>query len=130
MKKPIDLRTNYGRNKFYSSPEWRLLRRVKLVDEPFFEECLKDNRNTLATEVHHKIEVAEAPQHCLDLTNLVSLCKPCHSLITFKAHLGGEYARSQKFEVVNNKWKENLLSIEFLKNQHNFLNRKKKEVFE
>lgn len=126
MKKPIVLTTSYGRNKFYSSPEWKMMRRIKLTHEPFCEECLKDNRNTLANEVHHIIEVAEAPQHCLDLTNLQSLCKPCHSLITFKAHLGGEYARSQKFTVVNRKWKDNLISVEFLKNQHNFINKQKR----
>lgn len=126
MKKPIDLNSTYGRAKFYGSPEWSLMRRIKLTHEPFCEECLKDNTNTLANEVHHRIEIAEAPQRCLDLTNLESLCKPCHSLITYKAHLGGEYARSLKFTTVNKKWHLTLSSIEFLKNEHNFVNKQKR----
>ncbi|WP_083836671.1 HNH endonuclease [Granulicella mallensis] len=39
-----------------------------------------------AEEVHHEIPVNTDPSRRLDLTNLNSLCKTCHSRITAMQH--------------------------------------------
>ena len=44
--------------------------------------CLEAGRAVPATDVHHQITVALAPHLRLDLDNLISLCKSCHSAIT------------------------------------------------
>lgn len=98
-RKPIDLSTYYGRNRFYQSPEWRLLRRIKLTRDPYCEECLISGVNTLAEDVHHIVDIKENPTKCLAYDNLQSLCKSCHSIIT-----SGEHSRARVFEVVNKKW--------------------------
>jgi 5-methylcytosine-specific restriction endonuclease McrA len=98
-RKPIDLKTREGRNKFYQTTEWRLLRRVKLVNNPWCEECLKNGVHELADEVHHIIDIEKDPTNCLSYDNLLSLCKSCHSTYTFNEH---KYQK--EFEVVNKKW--------------------------
>jgi 5-methylcytosine-specific restriction endonuclease McrA len=99
-RKPIDLKTREGRNKFYQTTEWRLLRRIKLTHNPYCEECLKSGVNELATEVHHNVDIAQDSTKCLSYDNLTSLCKSCHSLIT-----SGEHNKPRDVEVVNKKWK-------------------------
>lgn len=98
-RKPIDLKTREGRNKFYQTTEWKLLRRIKLTHNPYCEECLKSGVNEFATEVHHIVDIAQDPTKCLAYDNLQSLCKSCHSIIT-----SGEHSRARVFEVVNKKW--------------------------
>ncbi|WP_172838120.1 HNH endonuclease signature motif containing protein [Terriglobus roseus] len=44
--------------------------------------CLDEQRVTPATEVHHIIPIRTDPTKRLDRSNLMSLCKPCHSRIT------------------------------------------------
>lgn len=127
MRKPIDLNTKYGRAKFYASREWKIIRAIILTEKPFCEICLLDQIKTLSVEVHHIVSLVDAPTRCLDLTNLQSLCKPCHSILTSQTHLHGFYARSLKTTIVNLKWKENLLSIEYLKNEHNLKTVRDKE---
>lgn len=63
---------------FYQSRPWRRLREVKLQRDPLCEECLRRGRTIPATVVDHitPINKGEAP---LDLSNLQSLCYPCHS---------------------------------------------------
>lgn len=63
--------------------DWRRVRLEALQrDKHLCQDCLKRNVLTRATEVHHKITIELAPYLRLDLDNLVSLCKPCHSGIT------------------------------------------------
>jgi len=104
-RKPIDLKTREGRNKFYQATEWRLLRRTKLTHNPYCEECLKSGVNELATEVHHIIDIEKDPTQCLKYDNLMSLCRRCHSIIT-----SGEHNRARVFEVVNKKWDSSKLT--------------------
>ncbi|WP_025726773.1 HNH endonuclease signature motif containing protein [Heyndrickxia ginsengihumi] len=69
---------------FYASKEWKLLRRLYIINNPLCEQCLKDNKVTQAQIVHHKIEVREDFSKRLDWDNLESLCRACHN----KHHFG------------------------------------------
>lgn len=68
---------NLNKNAFYVSTPWRRLRVYKLILTPFCERCLPDLE--YATEVHHIKEVKINPELRLDIENLESLCKSCHS---------------------------------------------------
>ncbi len=67
-----------------TSKRWKELRAVKMARNPLCEDCLLDDRATLATEVHHVIPVehgrsmAEMERLAFDYTNLRSLCEKCH----------------------------------------------------
>ena len=56
----------------------------KLQLDPVCEDCLamKPERVTEAVDVHHKIKISERPDLRLELSNLMSLCKSCHSIRT------------------------------------------------
>jgi 5-methylcytosine-specific restriction protein A len=62
---------------------WRKLRLIKLNASPLCEEHLKRNVVVEAAEVDHIIPIRNGGAR-LDLTNLQSLCKPCHSQKTIK----------------------------------------------
>jgi len=68
--------------KFYQSNQWKSLRNYKIYLNPFCERHTGLNEYVNATEVHHIISIQERPDLALDLTNLKSLCKSCHSEIT------------------------------------------------
>jgi 5-methylcytosine-specific restriction endonuclease McrA len=98
---PIDLKTSEGRKKFYQSPEWKCLRRVKLTSNPWCEKCNKEHGLLQpAEDVHHIVDLKDDPTKCLEYSNLMSLCKPCHSGITFTG-----LNRRTEYEIVNRKWK-------------------------
>jgi 5-methylcytosine-specific restriction protein A len=59
---------------FYCSRRWRRLRAYKLQVDPMCERC-----GAVATEVHHIKEVRDAEGLRFAMSNLESLCKPCHS---------------------------------------------------
>ena len=46
---------------------------------PVCEDCEKRGETKAVEEVHHIKKVADQPDHLLDETNLMSLCKSCHS---------------------------------------------------
>jgi len=79
-----DLTTSEGRQSFYQSPEWRALRILKLNVNPFCEKCMEEDKLIPATEVHHRIDIQKRIDLCLEFKNLQSLCKKCHSSITFR----------------------------------------------
>jgi 5-methylcytosine-specific restriction endonuclease McrA len=69
--------------RFYNSRAWRLLRRQKLAQDSLCEMCLeRDGTLTAATQCHHIIDRADAPERALSINNLASLCTACHSRIT------------------------------------------------
>lgn len=103
-RKQIDLKTPEGRKKFYKSPEWQVLRRVKLTNNPWCEKCLKeDHLNILAEDVHHIIDIKDDPTKAIEYNNLMSLCKSCHSAITYNDNRVS-FSKPKVFEVVNRKW--------------------------
>lgn len=69
--------------KFYQSKEWKTLRAVKLSQENYMcEECKKQDKVSLAVDVHHIEPVSKAWDKRLDINNLKCLCVECHN----KAH--------------------------------------------
>ena len=79
---------------FYNRARWKRVRSVKLGRDPLCEECLRHNRTTVATEVHHMQPRKDRPDQAYTLDNLESLCKPCHSKQTMQERqgAGGGYA--------------------------------------
>jgi 5-methylcytosine-specific restriction protein A len=74
--------------------DWRRVRKIALQrDRHLCQDCLAQKRLTPATEVHHEVPIDVDPSRRLDLTNLRSLCKPCHSAIT--ATRDSSFARSR-----------------------------------
>lgn len=66
-------------DKFYHSKKWKNIRDYVLMREGgFCQDCLKNNRRTIATDVHHIIPVKQDWSKRLDIDNLVSLCEKCH----------------------------------------------------
>lgn len=61
---------------------WPAIRRRHMTAHPLCEVCRREGRITAAQEVHHMIPLANGGTH--DESNLMSLCKSCHSRITAK----------------------------------------------
>lgn len=72
----------YQRDKFsktfYNTPKWREIRKLKLTQSPFCEECRKNGTIVKATIVDHIKPIKQGGEpYALD--NLQSLCWSCHS---------------------------------------------------
>ena len=64
---------------FYQSRAWRQIREVALQRDHYLcQNCLRNNRLTRATEVHHIQPLEDHPELGLELANLQSLCWDCH----------------------------------------------------
>ena len=75
----------YGRseeNKKRYGYHWRKIRALFLAAHPLCEMCRKAGRFTEATEVHHILPLRRGGTH--DESNLMPLCKPCHSRISIE----------------------------------------------
>ena len=68
---------------FYQSRQWRVLRAVKLQQNPLCEECQRQGRLTPAQMVDHIVPINKGGEP-LALENLQSLCNRCHSIKTAK----------------------------------------------
>jgi len=99
--KYIDIRTREGRQQFYQTKEWRALRYLVLTFQPYCQECLLKGITTLGNEVDHIIDVKDAPERFMDITNLQVLCKPCHSLKTIQHNMSTVHP---VYTVKNKKW--------------------------
>lgn len=70
----------------YNTTTWRSLRIAYLQAHPLCERCLKVKKIVLATQVHHKIHLADAISFKdkqiigFDWNNLESLCFLCHKI--------------------------------------------------
>lgn len=75
----------YERNpitkKRYGS-EWRKVRSRYVSKHPYCEVCFSKGTMKLVEEVHHKKSLSEGGGH--EESNLISLCKSCHSKIHAK----------------------------------------------
>ncbi|MBM3762429.1 MAG: HNH endonuclease [Acidobacteria bacterium] len=58
---------------------WRKLAALVLAESPLCVDCLANGRSVPASEVHHVERLRDAPARRLDPSNLMALCKPCHS---------------------------------------------------
>ena len=61
---------------------WKRIRDRYIAQHPLCEMCKKQGRLTPAEEVHHIKPLSQGGTH--DDSNLMSLCKECHSRITAK----------------------------------------------
>jgi 5-methylcytosine-specific restriction enzyme A len=74
------------RQKIYNNKKWTDLRTSKLMCDPLCEDCLKEGKSTLATQVHHNKsfmstnDPMERNRLAYDYSNLVSLCTYHHKL--------------------------------------------------
>ena len=69
--------------------QWRKIRRAFLSEHPFCEMCRKDERLTIATEVHHILPLSHGGSN--EKENLMPLCKSCHSKISVE--MGDRFGR-------------------------------------
>ena len=71
--------------KFYKTTAWKRCREDYLKTHVWCEECLKENRYTPATHVHHKVFLNEGnvndPSISLNFDNLEAVCHECHNKI-------------------------------------------------
>ncbi len=63
-------------NKTYGR-RWRTIRDLYLARHPLCEECLKHNFYVPADEVHHIVPPEKGGSN--DFSNLMALCKSCHT---------------------------------------------------
>ncbi len=67
----------------YDEP-WQRLRRAVLMRRPLCQDCESEGIMREANELHHKRKISDRPDLRLDESNLLALCKPCHSRRTAK----------------------------------------------
>lgn len=72
-----------AKNKRYGAG-WRTMRAAFLKTNPLCSSCKTEGRLTPAKEVHHIIPLSEGGKN--DSSNLMALCKSCHSSITMRAN--------------------------------------------
>lgn len=71
--------------KYYNSKSWQTIRNRYIRDYPLCEICLSKGITKAAEEVHHKKFIlsgtteAERFDLLTDKSNLISVCKECHS---------------------------------------------------
>ncbi|PKM38669.1 MAG: HNH endonuclease [Firmicutes bacterium HGW-Firmicutes-9] len=71
-----DTNKRYGR-------AWKKLRARFLLQYPLCEHCRSEGRLSAAEEVHHILPLANGSTN--DESNLMALCKSCHSKITIRS---------------------------------------------
>ena len=69
--------------RFYMSAVWKKCRKIQLNNYPLCEGCLKEDLFTAGQEIHHIISISKDFGKRLDADNLMTLCKVCHSKITY-----------------------------------------------
>jgi 5-methylcytosine-specific restriction protein A len=62
---------------------WKRIRDRYIKAHPLCKECERQGRITPAEEVHHILPLSKGGDH--DASNLMSLCKSCHSRITVES---------------------------------------------
>lgn len=71
-----EVKKRYGR-------AWKKIRDRHMAEYPLCEMCKKQGRLTPAEEIHHIVPLSHGGTH--EESNLMSLCKACHSEITAKS---------------------------------------------
>jgi hypothetical protein len=85
-----------ARQKFYASAAWRKMRAWHLAQHPLCVRCQEeDGKLEPATEVDHRIPLAQRPDLALTADNLQSMCTPCHSAKTLAETTGRPVTRNR-----------------------------------
>lgn len=71
-----EMKKRYGR-------AWKRIRDRHIAQNPLCEVCKKNGKLTPVEEVHHIVPLSQGGTH--EDSNLMSLCKACHSEITAKS---------------------------------------------
>jgi len=67
---------------FYKSAAWERARQAVLARDAYLcQRCLERQRITPATTVDHIVPLSVAWERRLDMSNLRSLCGPCHNAV-------------------------------------------------
>jgi 5-methylcytosine-specific restriction protein A len=75
-------RENYDIRRWYRTARWKLLRAQVLNENPLCVDCLRENRITAATDVHHKERHDGDQFKFWNLNGLEGLCVAHHSAKT------------------------------------------------
>ncbi len=75
---------------FYRTAAWLKLRVLQLNTHPYCDNHLSNGEHVPATVVHHHEPIRTHPHRALDMSNLRSLCKPCHDAITARERVHEE----------------------------------------
>lgn len=83
-KEPKRNNKREDRQKIYQSQQWKKLRQIKLMYNPLCELCQAKGIIKPAIDIHHKdsflnYDGAMRLYKAYDYSNLLSLCKECHS---------------------------------------------------
>lgn len=99
--------TREERQNFYLSKHWRNLREYKLSLNPLCEVCMVEGYMEPATCVDHRVDLVDDPDKALDLNNLTSMCKSCHSRKTLRTQSKKTIKENKKKEklIVKRLWK-------------------------
>lgn len=90
LKKPKPIKQRQinteDRQQIYQSSKWKKLREAKLMEQPLCEICLARGIIKFAEDVHHKdsflnYEGNDRLWKAYDYSNLLSVCKECHSFL-------------------------------------------------
>jgi len=95
---PPDDAGRIARHRFYNRAAWRKCRALKLRRNPLCERCESEGRTREASQVHHKTDLADAPELAYVLTNLESLCQECHSretMMRIRSSYGGSRPKTR-----------------------------------
>jgi len=69
--------------------DWQQLSMRYRAEHPLCEMCYRDGMATSAAEVHHIVSINDAPWLRMAVSNLMSLCVPCHRRIDQERREGG-----------------------------------------
>lgn len=89
------------KERYYSSPEWKRIRKAFIQYHPICECCLQDKRVKETEEIHHIIAFDDQPTELLkyalftDDDNLLNLCSKCHN--SFHYHFKDLSINQQNF---------------------------------
>ncbi|WP_405220179.1 HNH endonuclease signature motif containing protein [Lentisalinibacter sediminis] len=78
------------RHRLHGTNRWRRIRITWLTNNPLCVFCEQRGRLTPATVVDHIRPHRGDPVLFFDLTNLQSLCKPCHDSVKQRLERGGK----------------------------------------
>lgn len=62
--------------------KWQKIRARYVKEHPFCEICYAEGKLVPVEEVHHKVPLSRGGTH--DTSNLISLCKSCHTKIHYE----------------------------------------------